>query len=365
MPAPVLSAIPLIDADGSAIGLNSVNRFEKLLVQFFDLLLSGNLFFFGRFRLCDDSLLLLDGVFHLAVFLVHRIGEILDTEHIAVVGEGEAIHAIFLAFLHQIRHFRHAIEHGIMRMDVQMREMLRHIVSDFRHRFLLHFLIIEIGFNFDSCWLNHIGIGGFEVGNELGINAQVIFVNHAATNQFEENTRRSLHISGSIVRRVELLAKQDLVDFFQFRELELTIFAARKLAKLGGFLRAGVNNLPTTQRVLATAAQKLAAQHIEVEFDVMPDQIFGFGRRLHENIQHLIERFAVFHGVFGGDAMHHFGCNGNLKALWLNEIVMVFHEAALVVVDLPSQLHHTRPVVEIGQRSVVYFWETRGLCIED
>ena len=246
-----------------------------------------------------------------------------------------------------------------------MREMLRDIITGFRHRLLLHFLIVEIGFNFDSCWLNHIGIGGFEIGNELGINAQVIFVNHAATNQFEENTRRSLHIGGSIVRRVELLTKQDLVDFFQLGELELTIFAARKLAKIGGLLRAGVDNLPTAQRILATAAQKLATQHIEVEFDVVPNQIFGFGRRLHENIQHLIERLAVFHGMFSRDAMHHFGRNGNLKTFRLNEIVMVFHEAALVVVDLPSQLHHTRPIVEVGQRSVVVFWETCGLCIED
>ena len=252
-----------------------------------------------------------------------------------------------------------------MRVDVQMGEILRDIITDFRHRLLLHFLIVKVGLHLDARRLNHIGIGGIEVGNELGINAQVIFVNHAATNQFEENTRRGLHIGGSIVCRVELLTKQDLVDFFQFRELELTIFAARKLAKLGGFLRAGVNNLPTTQRVLATAAQKLATQHIEVEFDVVPNQILGFGRRLHENIQHLIERLAVFHGVFGGNAMHHFGRNGNLKTLWLNEIVMVFHKSALVVVDLPSQLHHTRPVVEIGQRSVVVFWETCGLCIED
>ena len=114
VPASVLSAITLVNADRRTIGFYSVNRLEELLVQFFDLLLRGNLFFLGRFRLCDDSLLLLDGILHLAVFLVHCVSKVLDTEHVAMVGKGEAIHAVFLTLGHQIRHLRHAVEHGIM-----------------------------------------------------------------------------------------------------------------------------------------------------------------------------------------------------------------------------------------------------------
>ena len=118
MPTSVLTTVALVDTDGGAVGLNAEDRLEELLIQLFDLLLGGNLFFISRLRLPDNSLLFLDGILHLAVLLVHRIGEVLDTEHIAMVGEGEAIHAVFLAFAHQIRHFRHAVEHGIVRVDM-------------------------------------------------------------------------------------------------------------------------------------------------------------------------------------------------------------------------------------------------------
>ena len=63
----------------------------------------------------------------------------------------------------------------------------------------------------------------------------------------------------------------------------------------------------------------------------------------------------MFGGVFGGDMMHHLGVDGNLKAFGLNDIVVILHEAALVVMDLPGELHHAWPVVEVGQRRVIVF----------
>ena len=63
--------------------------------------------------------------------------------------------------------------------------------------------------------------------------------------------------------------------------------------------------------------------------------------------------------------MHHLGINGDDKAVRLNEIVVVLHEAAFLVMDLPGQLHHAWPVVEVGQRGVINFGKTGGLCIED
>ena len=169
MPATVLTAVAFVDADRRAIGFNAINRLEKLFIQLFDLFLGSNLFLIGRFRLCDNSLLLLDGILHLAVFLVHRVGEILDTEHIAMVSEGKAVHTVFLALCHQIGHLRHTVEHGIMRVDMQMGEMLRQIIAHFRHFFC--FFLFYDRLKGDASGLNHLRIGGLEVLDKLGINA--------------------------------------------------------------------------------------------------------------------------------------------------------------------------------------------------
>ena len=211
MPATVLTAIAFVDTDGGAISLDAEDWFEKLLVQFFDLLLRSDLFLLGRLWLLDNSLLFLDGIFHLTVLLVHRIGEILDAEHIAMVGEGEAIHAVFLAFGHQVGHLRHAVEHGIVRVDVQMREVLRDIIAHF-WLFLPYFLLVKVRLHLDASGLYHIGVGGLEVFDELGIDMQVGLIQHATTDQFEEDAGRGLHVGTCVMSRIEILAKQQVME---------------------------------------------------------------------------------------------------------------------------------------------------------
>ena len=155
------------------------------------------------------------------------------------------------------------------------------------------------------------------------------------------------------------------MELSQTRQLELAALATRELAELSRLLRAGVDDLPAAQGILATAAQKLATQHIEVEVDIVADKVFGFGGGDHKQVEHLVERLAVFHGVFGGDAVHHLSVDGDDKAVGLNEIVVVLHKATFLVMDLPSQLHHAWPIVKVGQRGVFNFGKTSGLCIED
>ena len=243
MPASVLTAVALVDAYRCAVSLNTKNWLEELFVQLFDLLLSSNLFFICRLRLPYNGLLFLDGILHLAVLLVHGVGEVLNTEHVAMVGEGETIHAVFLAFAHQIGHLRHAVEHGIMRVDVQVGEMQRNIVS--RFRFLLHlFLLVKVCLHLDARRLNHIRIGGLEVIDELGIDVQVGLIQHAATDQFEEDTGCGLHVGRGVMGRVEVLAKEQVMELSQTRQLELASFAAGELAELSRLLRAGVDDLP-------------------------------------------------------------------------------------------------------------------------
>ena len=109
---------------------------------------------------------------------------------------------------------------------------------------------------------------------------QVGLIQHTTTDQFEEDAGRGLHVGTGVVGRVEVLAKQQVMELAQTRQLELAALAARELAELGRLLRAGVDDLPTAQGILATAAQELAAQHIEVEVDIVADKYFALAAEI-------------------------------------------------------------------------------------
>ena len=117
----------VVECSARAVRLDAYNRLEwdvlcRLLLQFGKLRLQ--LRFLSRVGLLLYVLLaLLNSLLALAVYLPGSIHQILDAEHVAVVGERHGVHAVFLAFAYQIRHFRHAVEYRIMRVYMKMNEV--------------------------------------------------------------------------------------------------------------------------------------------------------------------------------------------------------------------------------------------------
>ena len=62
------------------------------------------------------------GTAGLAVFLADVVEEFLDAEHVAVVGEGNAGHAVGHGFVDQGVDRCLAVEHGVLRVDVEVCE---------------------------------------------------------------------------------------------------------------------------------------------------------------------------------------------------------------------------------------------------
>ena len=240
-----------------------------------------------------------------------------------------------------------------MRVDMEVGEMLGYIVACYGH--LLHFFLVDDRLKGNAGGPDHLWVGGLEVLDELCIHAQIMGIQYATTHQLKEHSGGSFHVGSGIVGVTELLAKQDLVELLQAWQLELPALATWQLTELGCLLGAGVHLLVSVKRVVTRLAQELAAKDVEVEVDVMAHQVCRLGRRLQEDGEHLAQRLAVFGSIFGGDMVHHLGIDGNLKAFGNNDIVVVFHEATLVVVHLPCQLYHAWPVVEVGQRRVIVF----------
>lgn len=155
------------------------------------------------------------------------------------------------------------------------------------------------------------------------------------------------------------------MEFVQLGQLELPSLATREFAELCGFFGASIHLGPSQKWILVPVAKELASHNAEVEVDVMAHEILGFLGGLQELVEDLTEGQTVFGGVFRGDAVYHLGIDGNDKTVRLDQQVVVFHQPAFVIVQLPSQLDQSWPVVEVGQRSVIIFRETRGLGIED
>ena len=89
----------------------------------------------------------------------------------------------------------------------------------------------------------------------------------------------------------------------------------------------------------------------------MTDEVFRLLGCFEEHVQHIGKRLAVFEGVFRRDAVHHLGIDRNLEAIGAHYMVLSLNEIAEFVVQLPCNLNHSRPVVEVGQRGVFQQWQ--------
>ena len=119
----------VIEGTAGTVGLGAHDGLEDLSLHTLQLLLQ--LAQLGRplrhlgvgiqlLHLLDLGLQLLDAVLHLAVLLIHRIQQILDTEHITMIRQGHGIHSVVLGLLDEVGDFRHPVEHRIMRVYVQV-----------------------------------------------------------------------------------------------------------------------------------------------------------------------------------------------------------------------------------------------------
>ena len=136
------------------------------------------------------------------VDFVDVVGELLDTEHVAMVCQGHGIHAVFEAFVHQVGHFRHTVEDGVMRVDVEMGEVLGNIVArllDFLTLVLSLFLLVEVARDDDIGRLDRRRIRLTEIHEELLRLRNFRTSQHPNANEFEKHSGSGLHIGGGVV----------------------------------------------------------------------------------------------------------------------------------------------------------------------
>ena len=180
-----------------------------------------------------------------------------------------------------------------MRVDVQVSEMIRSVtwclgvlVSWCLFNFRLHFLC-NIGNHFDTSRFYHLRISCDEVLEETTIFNDIIVIQHSKTNKFEEDTSGCLHVSGSVMRHIEALVEQQLMNLSQFWFLELTSRTAAQLTIVGSLFSASIDNEFLFERVDAFFSKIFAANDIKVKSNIMAYDIFHSLERFCEDIEHL------------------------------------------------------------------------------
>ena len=63
--------------------------------------------------------------------------------------------------------------------------------------------------------------------------------------------------------------------------------------------------------------------------------------------------------------MYFFGINGNIEAVWGNQIFLLFNELSEFVVELPGKLYDSGPVVCVGDWRVVVLRKSGGFSVEN
>ena len=155
------------------------------------------------------------------------------------------------------------------------------------------------------------------------------------------------------MRHIEALVEQQLMNLSQFWSLELTSGTATQLTEVSSLFCTSIDNEFLFQRVNTFFSEIFAADNTNIKHHVMTDDILHSLESLCEDIEHLVEVFAHVKSMFSADAMHHAGVDRNDESLRLNNMILSLDKITFLVVYLPCQLHHTRPVLEISQGRIL------------
>ena len=151
---------------------------------------------------------------------------------------------------------------------------------------------------------------------------------------------------------IEALVEQQLMYLCKFRLLELTTWTTAEFTEIGSLLSASVDDIHTPERIDTFDSQKLTSSYIEVEAYIMSHDIFYIFQILQENIENVVEVFSYVKSMFCTDTMNHRSVDRNNKTFRLNDMILCLDEFSFRIMNLPSNLHHARPVVEVSQWSI-------------
>ena len=153
------------------------------------------------------------------------------------------------------------------------------------------------------------------------------------------------------------------MEFGERGPLELTATPSGNGTKIGRFVF-GVDDRFFRQLFdRLSQSMVLGANDVDIEFDVVAHDVFRLGQILVEFGQHLRQGQPVSRRTFGGDAVDFGRSVRDGETVGLYDSVSARNQLSRSVVQLPSELHQTRPILAVCQRRIPITWQSRRLRI--
>ena len=155
------------------------------------------------------------------------------------------------------------------------------------------------------------------------------------------------------MRHIETFIKQQLVNLRKFRSFEFTSKTARKFAEFGSLFSTSVDDIYSSERIDILHSQILTCRHIQVESHIMTNDIFHLFESVEENIENIVKILPYIKSTFRTDTVYHRSVDRNDKTFWLDDMILSLNEFSFLIMNLPCNLYHARPIVEISQRGIL------------
>ena len=283
-----------------------------------------------------------DGLDALLVAGPHKLKR---RHHVAVVRHSQGGHAHVLGGRDQFANRAYGLQNTELRVHVEVRE--RDVFQGCRSR-CIH-LVCPRGL-FGHLFFGRVKVGGFQSGRfvlDLFRVLKLRTLNDSKSDHFEKAPRRGSHIVGRVVRVPKTFPKELLVEFSQGGPLELTAASSWDGTELrtlifgvdDGNVREGLGGL--------VQAEQFRPDHVDVEADVVAHHVVRVGRIGHELGRHIGQGNAFRLRPVRGDPVDFGRVVRDGKSVGLHDSVAAGQQLAIGVVELPRQLHQTRPVVAV------------------
>src|SRR5690606_9079919 len=101
---------------------------------------------------------------------------------------------------------------------------------------------------------------------------------------------------------------------------------------------------------------ELTPHHVEVKTNVLPYHKFGFRYGFIKFMKYLFELYPLLGSQFRRNTVYSFRIKRYVKPVWLYQKVLMLYNSSPLVVQLPSNLNTSGPVVGVGYRSIPIAW---------
>ena len=300
-----------------------------------------------------------------SVFVVglYPLHELKRAHHVAEVGQRHCGLSVCRRTLDQFRNLCRRLQHAELAVHVQVKK--RNICrrtwrrgGSGRNRFC-HLCLkrstgrLEVAVRKPD-GRNHLRVGRDKILELRGLYAELARLPVAYAHEFPKASRGGLHVCRGIVGLCKFLTEELGMQFSQFGGLESA--APRNTHQRRRLRRHRIEHGLLNPRLIPSETQVLGPERIEVKLEVVPHhELRSVECRLKRG-QRLRQRDPILAGEFGTNSVNLLGPKRNIKSLWPNQEILGLEKRSVWSVQLPSDLHHPRPIVYVAQRRIPIPW---------